>query len=38
MIYYGREHCSARGCRGLTCEICRTCFPDRRKPVETRKA
>jgi endonuclease-3 len=23
MIYYGREHCTARGCDGRTCEICR---------------
>jgi endonuclease-3 len=23
-IYYGREHCTARGCDGHTCEICRT--------------
>lgn len=23
MIYYGREHCTARGCDGHTCEICR---------------
>ena len=23
MIYYGREFCSARGCDGRTCEICR---------------
>lgn len=38
IIYYGREHCSARGCLGLVCEICRTCFPRRRKPVQTRKA
>lgn len=22
IIYYGREHCSARGCDGKTCEIC----------------
>lgn len=22
MIYYGREHCSARGCDGLKCPIC----------------
>lgn len=22
IIYYGREHCSARGCDGLSCEIC----------------
>lgn len=24
IIYYGREHCTARGCDGSTCEICRT--------------
>lgn len=37
-IYYGREHCSARRCDGRVCEICRTCYPNRRKPVETKKA
>jgi endonuclease-3 len=36
MIYYGREHCTARGCDGTVCEICRTLFPGRR-PVSTRK-
>ena len=24
IIFYGREYCSARGCDGGTCEICRT--------------
>ncbi|MBK1830717.1 endonuclease III [Verrucomicrobiaceae bacterium R5-34] len=24
IIFYGREHCSARGCDGKTCEICTT--------------
>lgn len=38
IIYYGREHCSARGCDGTICEICRGCFPDRSKPTRTRKA
>lgn len=37
-IYYGREHCSARGCDGTICEICQTCFPERRNPKRTRKA
>ena len=37
-IYYGREHCSAGGCDGTICEICRTCFPERRKPKCTKKA
>ena len=38
IIYYGREHCTARGCDGSFCEICRACFPNRQKPVRTRKA
>lgn len=24
IIFYGREHCSARGCDGKTCELCHT--------------
>ena len=38
IIYYGREHCTARGCDGTVCEICRTCFPRRRKPVTVKSA
>lgn len=38
IIYYGREHCSARGCDGTHCLICRHCFPDRKAPVKTLKA
>ncbi len=38
IIFYGREHCTARGCDGTVCEICRTCFPRRRRPVRVRKA
>ena len=38
IIYYGREHCSARGCDGTKCELCRECYPRRRKPVVTQKA
>lgn len=37
IIYYGREHCTARGCDGTVCEICRTLFPGRRRAVKTRK-
>ena len=37
MIYYGREHCTARGCEGMTCELCRTLFPGRKRAVRTRK-
>ena len=36
MIFYGREHCTARGCDGTVCEICATLFPGRRA-VQTRK-
>lgn len=38
IIYYGREFCSARGCDGRVCEICTTCYPDRKKPAKTQKA
>jgi endonuclease-3 len=38
IIFYGREHCSARGCDGTVCEICTTCFPERKKAKVTRKA
>jgi endonuclease III len=38
MIFYGREHCSARGCDGRVCEICRTCYPQRKHPKKTLKA
>ena len=38
IILYGREFCTARGCDGTRCRICRTCFPNRRSAVETRKA
>lgn len=37
IIYYGREHCTARGCDGRVCEICRHLFPKRSRPVCTRK-
>ncbi len=37
IIFYGREHCTARSCDGTVCGICRTLFPDRKKPVRTRK-
>jgi endonuclease-3 len=37
IIYYGREHCTARNCDGRSCLICRELFPNRKKPVKTRK-
>ena len=38
IIYYGREFCKARECYGLTCKICTTCYPNRKNPVNTKKA
>ena len=38
IIFYGREYCKARECYGLTCKICTTCYPDRKKPIKTKKA
>jgi endonuclease-3 len=38
IIFYGREHCTARGCDGTVCEICRTCFPRRRRPASTKSS
>ena len=37
IIFYGREHCTARGCKGLICAICKTCFPKRIRPFKTKK-
>ena len=37
IIFYGREFCTARGCNGMVCEICRTCFPKRKKPKRVKK-
>ena len=38
IIFYGREYCSARGCDGRVCDICKTCYPNRKKPFKTMKA
>jgi len=38
IIYYGREYCKARSCYGLTCKICKTCYPKRKNPLITKKA
>jgi len=37
IIYYGREYCKARECYGMTCKICMTCYPYRKKPIKTKK-
>ena len=38
IIFYGREHCTARGCDGTVCGLCRELYPKRRKPVSVAKA
>jgi len=38
IIYYGREYCTARSCYGLTCKICTTCYPNKKNPIQTKKA
>src|SRR5210317_1262941 len=37
IIFYGREFCKARDCYGLKCKICTACYPNRKKPVITKK-
>ena len=37
IIFYGREFCSARGCDGRVCKICKTCYPNRKRPFRARK-
>ena len=37
IIFYGREYCRARQCFGIECDICKTCYPNRKKPVVTQK-
>jgi endonuclease-3 len=34
IIFYGREHCSARGCDGMRCELCSTTNAGRRRAVK----
>ena len=38
IIFYGREYCKARECYGISCKICCTCYPNRKKPITTIKA
>jgi endonuclease-3 len=37
IIFYGREFCTARGCDGRVCDICRTCYPLRKHPKQLHK-
>ncbi|HEY7774324.1 MAG TPA: endonuclease III [Marinagarivorans sp.] len=36
-IFYGREYCTARGCDGTLCPLCKACYPARKKAKLTRK-
>jgi len=38
IIWYGREYCKARDCYGISCKICKSCYPNRKKPITTKKA
>ena len=38
MIFYGREFCKARECYGISCKICKSCYPNRRRSIKTIKA
>jgi endonuclease III len=38
IIWYGREYCQARECYGISCKICKSCYPNRKKPITTKKA
>ena len=38
IIFYGREFCTARGCDGTLCEICKKCYPKRKKAFKHKKA
>ncbi len=38
IIFYGREFCTARGCDGTKCDLCRELYPLRKKPFKHNKA
>jgi endonuclease III len=37
IIFYGREYCTARGCDGRGCDICKSCYPNRKNPFIAHK-
>ncbi|WP_020209194.1 endonuclease III [Gilvimarinus chinensis] len=37
IIFYGREYCTARGCDGRVCGLCRSCYPARKHPKKVHK-
>ena len=38
IIWYGREYCKARECYEIACKICKSCYPNRKKAIITKKA
>ena len=37
IIYFGREYCKARNCYGISCKICISCYPNRKRPFTAKK-
>tara|TARA_B100000579_G_C22824830_1_gene852523 strand:+ start:1655 stop:2308 length:654 start_codon:yes stop_codon:yes gene_type:complete len=37
IIFYGREYCTARGCDGTKCIMCKTLYPNRKKKFICKK-
>ena len=37
IIFFGREHCTARGCDGTKCLLCRKLFPNRKRKFIAKK-
>lgn len=37
IIFYGREYCSARGCDGTVCPMCKALYPNRKTPPKVKK-
>ncbi len=37
IIFYGREYCTARGCDGTKCLMCKTLYPNRKKKFICKK-
>ena len=38
IIFYGREYCTARGCDGTKCFMCKQLYPNRKKKFMAKKA
>ena len=38
IIFYGREYCTARGCNGTICKMCKELYPNRKNPIICSKA